>query len=59
MVFYSTLGAFALAFVIFGTAASLLALATLADVLVSNHRDRVARHESVRAYYHHRLAPTH
>ena len=59
MVISATLGAYALALVIFGTAASLLALATLADVVVGSRRERVARQESIRTYYHHRMVPTH
>ncbi len=58
MVFYSTLGAFGIAFVVFGILASVVAIGVLVDFVVSNHRDRLAHHESVRTHYR-RLVLTH
>jgi hypothetical protein len=51
MVFYSTLGAFAVAFVVLGVVAALVSLGVLTSFVRSNRRERLARHESVRSYY--------
>lgn len=58
MVFYTTLAAFGLAFIVFGLIASAVSLGVLAEFVVSNHRDRLAHHESVRTHYR-RLVLTH
>ncbi len=51
MVFYSTLGAVAMAFVVFGVIAAVVALGVLTEFIVSHRRDRLAHHESVRTHY--------
>ncbi|MDI6911635.1 hypothetical protein [Nocardioides sp.] len=58
MVFYATLAAFGLAFVVFGLIASVVAAGVLVEFVVSNRHDRLARHESVRTHYR-RLVLTH
>ena len=58
MVFYSALGWFGVAFVVFGLLATLVAVSVLVDFFLSTRRDRLAHHESVRAHYR-RLVLTH
>lgn len=58
MVFYTTQAAFGVAFIVFGSIASVVAIAVLVEFVVSNRRDRLARHESVRTHYR-RLVITH
>ena len=41
-----------LAFVAFGVAAAIVSLGVITQFVVSNHRDRVSRQESIRTYYH-------
>jgi len=50
---------FALAFVVLGIVAAVVSVAVIAEFVVTNRRARVARHESIRSYYHRPFAPTH
>lgn len=58
MLSYTFLAPVAMAFVVFGVLASLLAIGVLIEFFVSNRRDRLARHESVRTHYR-RMVLTH
>lgn len=58
MVLSPTLAAIGLAVVVFGLIASVVATGVLVEFVVSNRRDRLARHESVRTHYR-RLMLTH
>lgn len=58
MVLYPALGSFAVAFVVFGVLATLVAVSILVDFFLSNRRDRLAHHESMRTHYR-RLVLTH
>ena len=50
--------AVAVAVVALGIVVAVVAIAVIADFVVTNRRERLARHESVRTYYH-RVATTH
>ncbi|WP_158305646.1 MULTISPECIES: hypothetical protein [unclassified Nocardioides] len=58
MAFCTTQAAFGVAFIVFGLIASVVAIAVLGEFVVSNRRDRLARHGSVRTHYR-RLVITH
>ncbi|CAI9408522.1 hypothetical protein [Nocardioides sp. T2.26MG-1] len=58
MLSYTFLAPVAMAFVVFGVLASLLAIGVLVEFFVSNRRDRLAHHESVRTHYR-RMVLTH
>ena len=47
-----------LAFVVFGIVAAVASLGVITQFVVSNHRERVSRHESIGTYYR-RYALTH
>jgi hypothetical protein len=50
MELHSPLEAFALAFIVFGILASIVAVGVLAQVAIGNRRERRARRESIRTY---------
>lgn len=58
MISYPILGTVAMVVVVVGVLATLVAIAVLAEFFVSERRERLARHESVRAHYR-RLVLTH
>ncbi|HYF71455.1 MAG TPA: hypothetical protein VD864_01470 [Nocardioides sp.] len=58
MISYPILGTVAMVVVVVGVIASLVALGVIAHFLVSERRERLARHESVRTHYR-RLVATH
>jgi hypothetical protein len=47
-----------LAVLVLGIVATVVSLGVIAEFVATNHRARVARHESIRTYYH-RIALTH
>ena len=51
MVLHPVLGLAAIAFVVLGLVASLVATGVLVQVVVSSRRERLARHQSLRTYY--------
>ncbi|GAB2444846.1 hypothetical protein GCM10027062_26530 [Nocardioides hungaricus] len=55
---YTGLTPFVVVLLVVGVAAAVAALGVVAEFVVRNRRIRLARHESVRAYYR-GLAPTH
>lgn len=48
---YTGLTAFAVVFVVVASVAAVVALGVIGQFVVSNRRVRLARHQSVRAYY--------
>ncbi|GAA1132237.1 hypothetical protein [Nocardioides aquiterrae] len=48
---YTGLTAFAVAFVVLAAVASVVALGVVGELLVRNRRVRLARHQTIRAYY--------
>jgi hypothetical protein len=48
---YTSLTVFAVAFVVVAALASVTALAVIGDFVVRNRRVRLARHQSIPAYY--------
>jgi hypothetical protein len=58
MISYTFLAPVAMAFIVFGVLASLVALGVLTEFFVSNRRERLARQESARTHYR-RLVLTH
>lgn len=51
MITYPFLGAIATVFVVIGVLASLVAVGVLTNFFVTQRRDRLARHETLRTHY--------
>jgi hypothetical protein len=59
MVLYPGLAVAAIVFVVVGALAALLSVAALTRFVTTNRQVRLARHQSLRAYYGRLLVPSH